>query len=61
LTTPAKVAATTVDQPEIARESPPRPAPVEMDQLKQKQHKAQSPETNDYVSLCSTPRTSAVM
>ncbi len=61
LTTPVKVAATTVDQPETTRESPPRPPQVEIDQLKQKQHKAQSPETNDYVSLCSTPRTSAVM
>ena len=62
-TTPAKVAATTVDQDQettTARESPPRSAQVEAD-LKQKQHKAQSPETNDYVSLCSTPRTSAVI
>ena len=62
-TTPAKVAATTVDQDQdttTTRESPPRPTQVETD-LKQKQHKAQSPETNDYVSLCSPPRTSAVM
>ena len=29
--------------------------------LKQTQHKAQSPETNDYVSLCGTPQTSTVI
>lgn len=56
-TTP-QVAASTVDQ-ETTRGSPPRPN-VALDP-KQKEHKAQSPETNDYVSLCSTPRTSAVM
>lgn len=50
----------TVDQ-ETTRESPPRPTADSALDLKQKQHKAQSPETNDYVSLCSTPRTSTVM
>ena len=62
LTTPLEVTANTGDAETSARGSPPiaRPTGSALD-LKQKQHKAQSPETNDYVSLCSTPRTSAVL
>lgn len=52
-------ATTTADQ-ETTRESPPRS--TDALELKQKQHQArESTETNDYVSLCSTPRTSAAM
>ena len=57
----SQVTATTEADQETARGSPARPTTVGLD-LKQKQHNTrESPETNDYVSLCSTPRTSAVM